>query len=92
MSPPCMPTARLITQTPEWVEVPTVTALGPLSPQEWRVGVLASSQLQGFLFTQLGPGPWDPELWGSGSCRGWSCERCGLGAGEPGRLKGHVVK
>lgn len=52
VSPPCMPTAGPISQMPEGVKVPTVTALELLIPQEWRLGVLASSQLQGFLFAQ----------------------------------------
>ena len=47
-----MPTAGPISQMPEGVKVPPVTALELLIPQEWRLGVLASSQLQGFLFTQ----------------------------------------
>ena len=52
VSPPCMPMAGPISQTPEGVKVPTVTALEPLTPQDWQLGVFASSQLQGFLFAQ----------------------------------------
>ena len=47
-----MPMAGPISQTPEGVKVPTVTALEPLTPQDWQLGVFASSQLQGFLFAQ----------------------------------------